>query len=277
MTPNAPDPHATPICRQCGVQYGDAVASCAICADERQYVRWDGQDWTTLEQLRAQYRNRISEEAPGLWGIGSEPSFAIAQRALLVQNDDGNVLWDCISLIDDDTVRQVEQLGGLSALAISHPHYYGTMIEWSRAFGGVPVYIHEADREWVARADDAVVFWDGDRKVIGDGLTLINAGVHFAGGTVLHWAGGADGKGVLLSGDIFQVVMDRRYVSFMYSYPNLIPERPETIRRAIELTDSYPFEQICGAWWRRIVAADGKTALTRSAQRYLERVEPRSR
>ena len=40
---------------------------------------------------------------------------------------------------------------------------------------------------------------------------------------MLHWAGGADGRGALLSGDIVQVVPDRRYVSFMYSYPNLIP------------------------------------------------------
>jgi glyoxylase-like metal-dependent hydrolase (beta-lactamase superfamily II) len=263
-----------PICRQCGVQYGDVAESCAICEDERQYVRWDGQDWTTLERLRGGYRNRISQEAPGVWGIGSEPPLAIGQRALLVQTDGGNVLWDCISLLDDDTVHRVNQLGGLTAIAISHPHFYGSMIEWSRAFGGVPVYIHSADRQWVGRPDDAVVFWEGDSHPIGDGLTLINAGVHFAGGTVLHWAGGG-GQGALLSGDIFQVVMDRRYVSFMYSYPNLIPERPETIRRALELTAPYPFEQIHGGFWRRSVAADAKAALARSAQRYLERVEPR--
>lgn len=273
ITPPPGELQDGPICVQCGVQYGRAVEACAICTDERQYVRWDGQEWTTLDRLRAQHSNRISEEAPGLWGIGSKPNFAIAQRALLIQGEDGNVLWDCITVIDDETVRRVEQLGGLRAIAISHPHYYGTMIEWSRSFGGVPIYIHAADRKWVARPDASVEFWEGDCKPIGDGLTLINAGVHFAGGTILHWSGGAGGKGALLSGDILQVVMDRRYVSFMYSYPNLIPERPEVIRRAIQLTEPYPFEQIYGAWWHRIVAADAKTALMRSAQRYLERVQ----
>jgi hypothetical protein len=74
---------------------------------------------------------------------------------------------------------------------------------------------------------------------------------------------------VLCSGDIFQVVMDRQWVSFMYSYPNLIPERPSVVRRAVELMEPYGFERIYGAWWGRNVAFDGKQALLRSAERYL--------
>lgn len=257
-----------PICVQCGVQYGEPRERCPVCEDERQYVRWDGQAWTTLEELRCGHRNRIAQEGPGLWGIGTEPAFAIGQRALLVQTSGGNVLWDCITLLDDETVSGVERLGGLAAIAISHPHYYGTMAEWSRAFGDAPVFVHAADREWVGRSGN-VVFWEGDALEIGDGLTLLNCGVHFSGGAVLHWAGGGDGAGALLSGDIFQVVMDRRYVSFMYSYPNLIPEHPETVRRAVQLTEPYPFEQIYGAWWGRNVMTDAKAALRRSTQRYL--------
>ena len=260
-----------PICVQCGVQYGKPRERCPICEDERQYVRWGGQAWTTLEELRRGHRNRIEPEGPGLWGIGTEPSFAIGQRALLVQAPGGNVLWDCITLLDDETISGVERLGGLAGIAISHPHFYGTMAEWSQAFGDTPVFVHAADHEWTGRSDNAV-FWKGDALEIGDGLTLLNCGVHFPGGTVLHWAGGAGGAGALLSGDIFQVVMDRRYVSFMYSYPNLIPEHPETIRRAVQLTEPYPFEQIYGAWWQRNVTADAKAALRRSAQRYLASV-----
>lgn len=257
-----------PICLQCGVQYGQPRERCPICEDERQYVRWSGQAWTSLDELRRGHRNRIEQEGPGLWGIGTEPSFAIGQRALLAQAPGGNVLWDCITLLDGETISTVEQLGVLAAIAISHPHYYGTMIEWSQAFGGVPVFVHAADREWVGRSRN-VVFWEGDALEIGEGLTLLNCAVHFAGGAVLHWAGGAGGAGALLSGDIFQVVMDRRYVSFMYSYPNLIPEHPDTIRRAVGLTEPYPFEQVYGAWWQRNVTAGAKAALRRSAQRYL--------
>jgi glyoxylase-like metal-dependent hydrolase (beta-lactamase superfamily II) len=258
-----------PICRTCGAQYAGARADCPICLDERQYVGWDGQQWTTLAELAAAgHRGRIEDEGPGLTGIGTEPGFAIGQRALLVRTPGGNVLWDMITYLDDELVRQVSELGGVSAIAISHPHYYGTMAEWAQAFGA-PVYIHAADREWIARPDPAVVLWEGETRQIGDGLTLINLGVHFAGGQVLHWADGEDGAGALLSGDIVQVVPDRRWVSFMYSYPNLIPERPGVISRAVELLAPYPFERVYGAWWRRVVQADGAAAVRRSADRYL--------
>src|SRR5690606_11658126 len=133
------------------------------------------------------------------------------------------VLWDCIPLLDPALVEMVKGLGGVTAVAISHPHYYTSVVDWSRAFGGVPVYLHAADRRWVMRPDPAISFWDGDTKSLGDGLTLVRCGGHFDGGTVLHWQGGANGQGALLTGDIIQVVADRKHVSFMYSYPNYIP------------------------------------------------------
>ena len=55
-------------------------------------------------------------------------------------------------------------MGGIKAIAISHPHYYSSMVEWSRAFGGVPIYLHAADRQWVMRPDHAIVFWEGEIK-----------------------------------------------------------------------------------------------------------------
>ncbi len=258
-----------PICRTCGVQYPGPREDCPICLDERQYVGWDGQQWTTLGELRqAGHRGRIQQEGPGVLGVGTEPSVAIGQRALLVTTPSGNVLWDMVSYLDDDLAAQLRALGGVGAIAISHPHFYGSMIEFAHEFGA-PVYIHEADREWVVRPDPAVRFWQGSTKQIGDGLTLLNLGVHFAGGQVLHWAGADGGAGALLSGDIATVVQDRRWVSFMYSYPNLIPERPEVIRRALALLEPYPFQRVYGAWWRRVVETDGAAAIQRSAERYL--------
>ncbi|MEU4828693.1 MBL fold metallo-hydrolase [Actinomadura sp. NPDC023710] len=253
-----------PICVTCGVQYAGPRPDCPICEDERQYVGWEGQRWTTLEELRAGHHGRVAEEGPGVVGIGAEPSIAIGQRALLLRAPSGNVLWDMVTHIDDDLVSRVNDLGGVSAIAISHPHYYGTMIEWARAFDA-PVHIHEADRRWVARPDDAVSFWSGDTLELADGLTLINAGVHFAGGQVLHWR---DAR-ALFSGDIVQVVNDRDWVSFMYSYPNYIPERPRVVRRALRLLEPYDFDRVYGAWWKKIVYSGGKDAVRRSAERYL--------
>jgi glyoxylase-like metal-dependent hydrolase (beta-lactamase superfamily II) len=258
------------LCVTCGVQFAESAEPpprCPICEDERQYVGWEGQRWTTLDELRRDHRAEIRDEAPGLVGIGCEPAFAIGQRALLVRAPGGNVLWDCISLLDDDIGAYVESAGGLAAIAISHPHYYSSMIEWSRAFD-VPVVVHAADREWVMRPDAAIEFWNGERRELGDGLTLLRLGGHFAGGTVLHWAEG----NALLSGDVVQVVQDRRWVSFMYSYPNLIPLPAEAIRRIVDALEPYEFERIYGAWWGRVVSEDGKAVVRRSADRYLRAI-----
>ncbi len=264
------------VCVQCGVQFAASEQPpprCPICEEERQYVRWGGQQWTTLDELRHNHKNYIRPEAPDLIGIGTLPSFAIGQRALLVKRPQGNVLWDCITLIDDDTIRRIEEHGGISAIAISHPHYYSSMVEWSHAFGQVPIYLHAADRQWVMRPDPAIVFWEGSTYSLGPGLTLIRAGIHFEGGTVLHWAKGSNEQGILLAGDIFQVASDRRYVSFMYSYPNYIPERPSVIRNALRFIEPFQFEQLYGAWWDRNVSSDAKAAVARSATRYLTRIE----
>jgi hypothetical protein len=142
------------------------------------------------------------------------------------------------------------------------------MIEWAHPFGA-PACIHAAGRQRVARTDDCVRFRDGDTLQIGEGLTLVNAGVHFDGGQVLHRAPGGHDAGALFSGDIFTVVQDRRWVSFMHSYPNLIPERPQTIRRALALIEPLPFDRVYGPWWQRIVHGDGAAAIRRPAERYL--------
>jgi len=258
------------VCVTCGVQFAESAeppTRCPICDDERQYVGWDGQRWTTLEELRADHRADIREEEPGLVGIGCEPGFAIGQRALLVQAPSGNVLWDCISLVDDEIGSRVEALGGIAAIAISHPHYYSSMVEWGKAFDA-PVLLHAADREWVMRPDDAIELWEGETRELGSGLTLVRCGGHFAGGTVLHWAD----RRVLFSGDIVQVVQDRRWVSFMYSYPNLIPLPASEIRRIVAALEPYEFDRIYGAWWDRVVAEDGKAAVKRSAERYLRAI-----
>ncbi len=263
------------ICKTCGTQFAatdEPPAHCPICEDERQYIGWAGQQWTTLAELRADRHNMIKLAEPNLTEIGSEPTFAIGQRALLIQAPTGNVLWDCISLIDDATVAAVQALGGLTAIAISHPHYYSSMVEWSRAFDHAPIYLHAADRAHVMRPDPTIVFWEGERQTLGTGLTLLRCGGHFDGGTVLHWAAGAEGRGVLLTGDIVNVVSDRRYVSFMYSYPNLIPLPAPAIQQIVTTLQPYTYDRIYGAWFDRVVAHAAQATVARSAARYLQAI-----
>ena len=259
------------ICVTCGVQFapGDAEPDhCPVCEDGRQYVGWDGQRWTTLEALRAGHANRLEELEPGLTGIGTEPSFGIGQRALLVETPEGNVLWDCITLLDEATVAAVRRLGGIVAIAISHPHYYSSMVEWSSEFGA-PIHLHDADRRWVMRPDPSVHFFSGDELAMPGGLRLLRLGGHFPGATVLHWPAGAGGRGALLSGDTIQVVFDRRWVSFMYSFPNLVPLPAHVVERMVRRVGDLRFDRIYGAWWDRVVDRDGVAAVRRSAERYL--------
>jgi hypothetical protein len=246
--------------------------ACAVCTDERQFVPTSGQSWTTLDQLRRGYTNKFRHLAPGLLTIETTPFFGIGQRAILARTPAGNVLWDCIALIDDATIDLLKGLGGIVAIAISHPHYYTTMVEWSHAFGGVPIYLHAADRQWVKRADPAVQFWEGNTKPIAPSLTLIRLGGHFDGGTVVHWADWDGGRGVVLSGDILQVVPSG-HVSFMWSFPNLIPLSAARVRHIAEILDPFAFDAVYGSFsGRNQIDAKGKQVVATSVARYIARV-----
>ncbi|MEX1254436.1 MAG: MBL fold metallo-hydrolase [Dehalococcoidia bacterium] len=259
------------ICRTCAVQYAPSEQPperCIICEDERQYVNWAGQQWTTLAELKAQgYKNALRDHEPGLTGIGIEPFLGIGQRGLLVQTPQGNVLWDCIGYIDNEAIAQVRALGGIAAIAVSHPHFYGAMIEWARAFDA-PVHIPEADAEWITRPDPAVRHFEGVVELV-PGVTLIQTGGHFEGSTVIHWAAGAEGRGALLTGDSIQVVQDRRFVSFMWSYPNMLPLPAATIDTIVAAIEPYPFDRLYGGWWHTLIDSGAGEAVERSAERYI--------
>lgn len=264
------------ICVTCGSQFAQSQelpANCPICLDQRQYVGYQGQQWTTLAKMQTDgFRSVLKEEEPGLVGIGTQPSFAIGQRALLICSEQGNVLWDCISFLDDETAEAVRKLGGVKAIAISHPHYYSSMVEWAERFDAT-LYLHEADRRWVMRPDKRITFWSGEALSLQNDITLIRLGGHFTGGTVLHWPAGAQGKGALLAGDIIQVVADRNWVSFMYSYPNLVPLPATEVRRICDTISAYDFTRLYGAWFERIVSSQARAAVIRSADRYIQALE----
>jgi glyoxylase-like metal-dependent hydrolase (beta-lactamase superfamily II) len=263
------------ICMTCGVQYGETDSlpeHCLICEDERQYIGHKGQHWTTISEMQKEFHNRIEEVDPNITGIGTVPGFAIGQRGLLVRTPNGNVLWDCVSLIDDATVEAIKGLGGIQAIAVSHPHTIGSLVEYSRAFDNAPIYWHADNREWVMRPDSAFVFWEGETCQLMEGLTLVRCGGHFTGSDVLHWSEGADGLGALLTGDTMQVAQDRRYVSFMYSYPNMIPLNAKKVQHIVDAVEPLVFDRLYGGWWDLVVRSDAKAVVQRSAERYIKAI-----
>jgi hypothetical protein len=259
------------ICTACGTQYPPSEGvpkQCIICQEERQYVPLTGQSWTTLENLAARHFNSYRQHEEGLIGIGTQPSFAIGQRALLVCTPRGNVLWDCISLLDDATVTLIKGLGGLKGIGISHPHFYTSMVEWSRAFD-CPIHLHAADSEWIMRPDAAIELWEGETRALLPDLTLIRCGGHFPGGTVLHWA---KGPGVLLSADIATVTTDRKFLTFMRSYPNFIPLSAREVEGIAAALEPFAFDRIYGHYFDRTIAASAKQVLKASVARYLKAI-----
>lgn len=265
------------LCATCGTRFPEGAGpphACPICEDVRQYVPPTGQCWLDAVELASTHTNRFERHEPDLYGIGTQPGFAIDQRALLVRTAEGNLLWDCIALLDTATVDRVRELGGVRGIAISHPHFYTSMRAWARTFDA-PVHLHAADEAYVVDPGPELAFWTGDRLPLFGGLTLTRAGGHFPGATVLHWPRGAEGRGALLTGDVLMVVADRQIVSFMYSYPNLLPLPARTVRHVADSVMDLAFDRIYGAWWDRCIPSDAKDAVRRGRDRYIAALEGR--
>lgn len=258
------------ICATCAIEHPDTPEppqACEICSDERQYVPPGGQRWTTHAELAAAgHRLHVEELEPDLYGITVEPRFGIGQRGLLLRTSAGNLLWEPPGFLDDAAVAQVRDLGRVAVVTASHPHLVGCSVSWSHAFGSVPVLVAEPDRRWVRRPDPAIAFWSGEREIL-PGLTLVQCGGHFPGSAVAHWDAGADGRGVLLTGDTLGVGADRASVGVMRSWVNHVPLPPRAVRRVTDAVRPWHFERLYGGF--STIESDAKRAVHRSLERYL--------
>lgn len=259
------------ICATCAVEYPEADTAperCPICEDERQFVPRSGQTWASLEGLSDRgYRLEVEELESRLFGITAQPSVGINQTALLVQTDAGNLLWDPTGFVDEAGAARVRELGGAAAIVASHPHMYGAQVSWSRALGGVPVLVSAADSSWVQRQDAVIRTWSREFEIL-PGVTLRSVGGHFPGSAVAYWSEGADGHGVCLAGDTLFPNPDGTSVSFMRSYPNLIPLSAAVVDRVAGSMVDHPFDRVYGNFGNTI-GADARGIIRRSAERYI--------
>jgi hypothetical protein len=256
------------ICATCAVEHAEKIDVCRICADDRQWVPADGQQWTTLDEMSAAgCGTEVVELEPDLYGVTSTPKVGIGQQAKLVRTPSGNLLWDPTGYLDDDAVARVRELGDVVAIAASHPHMFGVQVEWSRALGGVPVLVAEADMGWVARPDPAIRAWSGLEEVA-PGLALVQVGGHFPGSAVAHWAAGSGGRGSLLAGDTISANPDRESVTFMRSYPNRIPLSAAVVERVTADVERFEFDRLYSNFGNAVIG-DAKAITRRSADRYI--------
>jgi hypothetical protein len=261
------------ICVTCATQYAPSdmpPASCPVCEDDRQYVDWNGQQWTTHADLQKQFKLRIGDD-DGLLAIAVDGTFAIPQRVLHLRTDAGNILWESLGLVTDEAVHALRNAGGVDRIVVSHPHFYSSMVEWSEALGGVEILLHEADRNWVRRPSDRIKYWSGDLLKLSNDVTLINTAGHFDSSTALHWTTGPRGR-TLFSGDSPHVTQDRRQVTFMHSVPNFTPMAPSAVRRMQRVLAPFDFDDVYGYSWGRNLIGNGRAIVDASFDNYLKRV-----
>ncbi|WP_242919995.1 MBL fold metallo-hydrolase [Pontibacter liquoris] len=264
------NPQQADICATCGTRYPGrrtAADTCPICLDERQYIGDNGQVWTSLEDLARNRSIRFERLSDSLLSLQAVPHLAIGQKAHLILSPSGNMLWDCLPFLDEPTVAYIRSLGGLRAIAISHPHYYSLMTDWADVFD-CPIYLHAADRQWVMHPSERIHFWQSETIALWDDMALVQTGGHFAGATILYHPRFGE-KGALFTGDSIFVARDRKSVSFMYSYPNMIPLPKKAILQIQERVARLQYDAIYGAFEGQIIPDNAKEAVHRSLLRYL--------
>lgn len=262
------------LCKACGTSYDNHhgnVKRCKICDDERQYIPVSGQAWMDFDELIASHTNKWQQHTPQLFSLKTVPSFAINQRAFLLRTPVGNILWDCVANLDPATRTLIRAMGVLSAIAISHPHYYTTMQDWAEAFDA-PVWLHAADRDWIMRDSPWIRLWEGEEHNVLPGVSLLRLGGHFAGGTVLYLE---EGEGTILAGDILQVTPGADAVSFMWSYPNMLPLSSKTVGGIIQRLNTVTFSSLYGAFEGQNITHNASQIVQRSGEKYLSSLASR--
>lgn len=257
------------ICVTCGTRYHDAApGSCAICNDERQYVPATGQRWTSYTAMSKANTIRFDNPLPEVYDLRVSPAFGITQCAHLIVSPGGNLLWDCLPFIDEASISFIRSKGGLQGIAISHPHYYSLMTAWAEAFE-CPVYLHMADKKWVMDSSERIVFFEGPKQLLWDGMEVIHTGGHFAGSTILY-APHIGRSGSVFAGDTLQISPSRRFISIMYSYPNIIPLPIHEILSIADIVTKLEFDSMYGAFEWQKIHEGAREIFIRSIARYKE-------
>ncbi|WP_222432346.1 MBL fold metallo-hydrolase [Leekyejoonella antrihumi] len=257
-----------PICATCGVESDIALTTCPICADERRYIPAGGQVWVNLEDAASiPYDLTVRRVEPKLFSLHREPTFATGYWSMLVQTDRGNLLWDPLNFLDGKVVDRVRRLGGVDAIAASHPHTFGAQVSWSHAFNHAPVWVNSDDMNWLLRRDPVIRPWSGTQVVL-PAVELVQCGGHFPGSAVLHWQHGCSGRGVLLTGDTVADATADGHVAFLRSHANRIPLSGAVIERIVRRLEAYDYERLYSSNGVGVYR-DAKRAVRRSADNYI--------
>lgn len=256
------------ICSTCGTYYQVEKVSklCTICMDERQYIPETGQIWTTPKDLRNKYSIKLNQLKHNLYELEINPKFAIGQRALLVLSEKGNILWDCIPMLDELTKEFIKSKGGLKAIAFSHPHYYSNMNDWAEEFD-CPIYIHQNDEKHIMEKSNYIHLWKGEELDLWEGIKILLIGGHFAGSSILH-VPFLTHEGTIICGDTLFLSPNKKHFSVFFSYPNRIPLPLSEMKRIKKRLDLISFDSFLGYIKTQNLSENVKSIMDKSFAKY---------
>lgn len=259
------------ICTACGTQFPERATQprrCPICEDERQPPNRSDVKWVTLADLADSRQFRPVDLEPGLTALVVDPPFAIGQAPILVTTPQGNVVWDCMAPFDETIEAAVRSRGPLLAIAISHPHFHTTMVEWADRLD-VPIYLHADNRPWVMRSSPRISYFEEEALDVAPGATIMRLGGHFPGSCILRWEHASDGKGVLLTGDTITALPGAHMATCLYSYPNRIGLAAQNLEHIRDIVSPLRFDRLYSAWVGTALIGDADEAVRASLDRHL--------
>jgi len=74
---------------------------------------------------------------------------------------------------------------------------------------------------------------------------------------------------VLCSSDIATITTDRKFLTFMWSYPNFIPLPAREVEGIAAALAPFQFDTIYGHYFDRVIPTGGKEILKKSVARYI--------
>jgi glyoxylase-like metal-dependent hydrolase (beta-lactamase superfamily II) len=209
------------ICTYCGnrtfIGEGE-TPECLICANRyvpepKARVRFKRPD-----ALLPDHHTEIVQLEEDIWRFYVRPNLGIRHYAFFIQRPGGNVLMDMQPILTNDLAAWIGAKGGLKAIVLSHPHYYGAMDDFSTRFHA-PVWIHATDRDWAVGYPN-VECLDAEDHSFDETLGMIHIPGQFEGGLCLLYA---RHRGILFTGDTLMVSPTTGELSAWKSTPRQVP------------------------------------------------------
>lgn len=172
------------VCTNCGFwqQHFDLPTRCPVCEDVRHTPPESNYFWLTPPETNIATDTSWHQVARDVVVFNNAPQLGLGPVSYLMQQPDGNILFEGTVWYSDAALEQIAALGGVRWIAASHPHAYGALWRVQERFQP-EVAIQVDDLVWT---NAMRVTWPWDERLeLAPGVELLHTGGHFPGHAVL--------------------------------------------------------------------------------------------